>query len=79
MVRNYTLGDMCRSYESPFSLADAYIFLQTAGLEPDFFTRSQQAVLDITADDVRDLACKYLRKENFTEVIAGKKCAENPA
>ena len=79
MVRNYTLGDMCRSYESPFSLSDAYIFLQTAGLEPDFFTRSQQAVLDITADDVRDLACKYLRKENFTEVIAGKKCAENPA
>ena len=32
--------------------------------------------LDATADELRDLACKYLRKESFTEVIAGKKCAE---
>lgn len=76
MVKNYTMGDMCRSYESPFSLADAYIFLETAGLPRDFFRRSQEAVLDATADELRDLACKYLRKESFTEVIAGKKCAE---
>lgn len=26
MVKNYVMGDMCRNYESPFSLADAYIF-----------------------------------------------------
>ena len=29
MVRNYMLGEMCRSYESPFSLADAWIFIAT--------------------------------------------------
>ena len=27
MVRNYMLGEMCRSYESPFSLSDAWIFI----------------------------------------------------
>ena len=26
IVRNYMLGEMCRSYESPFSLSDAWIF-----------------------------------------------------
>ena len=76
MVKNYVMGDMCRSYESPFSMADAYIFLETSGLSDDFFTRAQQTVADITAEDVRDMACKYLRKESFTEVIAGKKCDE---
>ena len=29
MVKNYTIGDLCRTYESPFSLADAYIYLDT--------------------------------------------------
>ena len=27
MVRNYMLGEMCRNYESPFSLADAWMFI----------------------------------------------------
>lgn len=31
MVRNYMLGEMCRSYESPFSLADAWILLLLRG------------------------------------------------
>ncbi len=79
MVKNYVMGDMCRSYESPFSLADAYIFLETTSLSDDFYARAQQTVVDITADDVREMACKYLRKESFTEVIAGKKCGEKTA
>ena len=37
MVRNYMLGDMCRSYESAFSLSDAWIFIETSGLKNDFF------------------------------------------
>lgn len=76
MVKNYVMGDMCRNYESPFSLTDAYIFLETSGLSDDFFTKAQQTVADITSGDVRDMACKYLRKESFTGVIAGKKCDE---
>lgn len=31
MVRNYMLGEMCRSYESPFSLADAWFLLLLRG------------------------------------------------
>lgn len=38
MVRNYMLGDMCRSYESAFSLADAWIFIETAGLTSSSLT-----------------------------------------
>lgn len=73
MVRNYMLGEMCRNYESPFSLADAWMFLQTSGLDDTYFSRSLQAVKEITPEDIRDLAGRYLCKENLKEVIAGKK------
>ena len=73
MVRNYMLGEMCRSYESPFSLSDAWIFIATSGLKDDYFARSLQAVNEITPAEIQDLAQRYLCKETLKEVIAGKK------
>lgn len=73
MVRNYMLGEMCRSYESPFSLSDAWIFIATSGLKDDYFSRSLQAVNEVTPAEIQDLAQRYLCKETLKEVIAGKK------
>ena len=72
IVRNYMLGEMCRSYESPFSLSDAWIFIATSGLKDDYFARSLQAVNEITPAEIQDLAQRYLCKETLKEVIAGK-------
>ena len=73
IVRNYMLGEMCRSYESPFSLSDAWIFIATSGLKDDYFARTLQAVNEITPAEIQDLAQRYLCKETLKEVIAGKK------
>ena len=73
MVKNYMLGDWCRSYEGPFSMSDAWIYIQTGGLDDGFFHRSIDAIQSITCEEIRDLAQKYLCKENLIEVIAGKK------
>lgn len=73
MVRNYMLGDMCRSYESAFSLSDTWIFIETAGLDKEFFVRSVASIRDTSAEDIRRLAQKYFCKENLIEVVAGKK------
>ena len=72
-VRNYMLGEMCRSYESPFSLADAWIFIATSGLDDQYFSRSLQAVNEVTPQEIQELAQRYLCKETLKEVIAGKK------
>lgn len=37
MVKNYMLGEMCRSYESAFSLADAWMFVQVSGFGDTHF------------------------------------------
>lgn len=73
MVRSYMLGDMCRSYEGPFSLSDAWIYTETAGLDDDFFARSLDAIRSITCEEIRTLAQRYFCKENLIEVVAGKK------
>lgn len=73
MVRNYMLGEMCRNYESPFSLADAWMFIYTSKLDDAYFARSLQAVKEVTPEEMKELANRYLCKETLKEVIAGKK------
>lgn len=75
MVRNYMLGEMCRNYESPFSLADAWMFIKTSGVDDTYFSRSLQAIKEVTPEEIRNLAERYLCKEKLKEVIAGKKLA----
>lgn len=73
MVKNYMLGEMCRSYESAFSLADAWIFVQTSGLQDSYFTEALNAVKTVNPLEIRELAGRYLCKENLKEVVSGKK------
>ena len=73
MVQNYMSGEMCRSYESAFSLADAWIFVQISGLRDSYFTDALDAVKNVTPEEIRELAGKHLCKENLKEVVSGKK------
>ena len=73
MVKNYILGDMCRSYESAFSLADAWIYIESEKLDSDFYNRSVEAVKNVTTNEIQALAQRYFCKENLIEVVAGKK------
>lgn len=72
-VKNYLLGDMCRSYEGPFSLSDAWIFIECGDLDDTFFRQSLDATQHINSAEIKELARKYLCKEALIEVIAGKK------
>ena len=73
MVKNYMLGDMCRSYESAFSLTDAWIFVQVSGLGDSHFEEALKAVKEVTPEEIQELAGRYLCKEKLKEVISGKK------
>ena len=73
MVRNYMLGEMCRSYESAFSLADAWMFVQVSGFDDSYFDDALNAVKEISTEEIRELAGRYLCKEKLKEVISGKK------
>ena len=72
-VKNYMVGEMSRAYESAFSLSDAWMFIQTAGLDDNYYERSLNAIKTATAEELRELAQHYICKESLKEVIAGKK------
>ena len=73
MVKNYMLGEMCRSYESAFSLADAWMFVQVSGFGDTHFEDALNTIKNITPEEIRELAGRYLCKEKLKEVISGKK------
>lgn len=72
MVRNYLLGEMARSYEGAFSLADAWINIEWAELPSDYPEQSMLAVKSVTAEELRQLAQKYLTEDGVFEIVAGR-------
>lgn len=73
MVKNYMIGEMCRSYESAFSLSDAWIYTYTNQLGDDYYDKSLSQILTTTPDDLKRLAEQFMCKDYLKEVIAGKK------
>ncbi len=73
MVRNYLLGDFCRSYESAFSLAESWMSVQMSGYDENYFADMLNTIKSITPTEIRELAMRYLCKENIKEVVSGKK------
>jgi zinc protease len=72
LVRNYMLGSLLGSLENVFSHADKFKNLYFSDLDYDYYDRYTETVKTITADDLLQLANKYLDLDKFYKVIAGK-------
>ena len=70
MVRNYVTGEICRNYESAFSLTDAYIFMHHLGLPQTHLEQTVEAVRTTDATRLQQLAQQYLHPENMHCVVA---------
>lgn len=73
IVKNYMLGDFSRSFEGPFSSTDAWIYVETNGLDVDYYRRMIEEIHSVDRYDILRLAQTYLCKENLIEVVAGEK------
>ena len=71
MVRNYMTGEICRNYESSFSLADAYIFMHHLGLPLEHLEQTVEAIRTTDARRLQQLAQRYLRPEMLHTVVVG--------
>ncbi len=77
MVKNYMMGMLNRAFEGPLSLADAYLFLDTSELPYGFMADSARAISEVTAPELRELACRYLLDERVVEAVAGAAIGKN--
>lgn len=73
LVRNYMLGSMLGSLENAFSHADKFKNVYFSGLDYEYYHRYIHTVKTITAQDLNQLANRYLNTDQFTKVVVGKK------
>ena len=71
MVRNYMIGEICRNYESAFSLTDAYIFMEHLGLPLTHLEQTIDAIRTTDAPRLQQLAQRYLRPDMLHTVVVG--------
>ena len=71
-VRNYILGQFLRSIDGPFALAEKFIGVKEFGLDYSYYDNYFSSVKNITPNDLRDLANKYLQEKDLLECVAGR-------
>jgi zinc protease len=72
-VKNYILGQILRSVDGPFALADKYKAIWEFGLDYSYFENYFKAIQNVTPSQIRDMANKYLKQEDLIECVVGKK------
>ncbi len=70
-VRNYMLGSLAGNMNTPFDLAEVFKNIYFSGLGYAYYTNYVEAIHHITAEEIRTTAQKYLKYEEFLEVIVG--------
>lgn len=73
LVRNYMLGSMLGGLENAMSHADKFKNIYFSGLDYDYYQSYINTVRTITAQDIQNLANKYLDWNEMERVIVGKK------
>ena len=71
LVRNYTLGELCREYEGAFQKTEAFIGVRQSGQPFAALNDYLETIRTVTAEELRELARKYLICERMSIVVAG--------
>lgn len=71
-VKNYISGNFPLQLETPNDIASKVINLKLYGLENDYYNTYLKKVNEITKEDIRDAAEKYIHPDRLIFSIAGK-------
>lgn len=68
-VRNYLIGTILGDLDGPFHIMGRWKNLILNNLDDQYFYKSIETIKTITAEELRELAKKYLNPEDFYELI----------
>lgn len=70
-VRQHMLSELAKTHDTPFNIASYVKSTILYGMYPEYHNDQLRVINEITAEQIRDLACRYLIDDNFRIVIAG--------
>jgi zinc protease len=74
LVKNYMLGNLLRSIDSPFTTAAFFQSCIESGIEFNAYVQVLfETIRNITSYDILNIAKKYLNSQTLSEQIAGRK------
>jgi predicted Zn-dependent peptidase len=68
-VKNYLIGTILGDLDGPFHIMGRWKNLILNNLDEQYFNNSVQTIKTISAEEIRELAKKYLNPEDFYELI----------
>jgi predicted Zn-dependent peptidase len=69
ITRNFMIGTLLGDLDGPFHVAGRWKSLLLNGLTEDYFYRGVDAIKSVTAKELQELANRYLKPEDFYELI----------
>lgn len=69
LVRNYMMGSILGDLDGPFQIINRWKNIILNGLDEGFFERQLETIRTVSADELQQLANKYLQPESFYELV----------
>jgi predicted Zn-dependent peptidase len=69
LVRNYMIGSILGDLDGPFQIIGRWKNIILNDLDEQYFYDSIKVIKTISADDIKVLAEKYLKPEDFYELV----------
>ncbi|MBZ5858996.1 M16 family metallopeptidase [Flavihumibacter profundi] len=69
LVRNYLIGSILGDLDGPFHIISRWKTIILNELKEDFFYKTIETIKTTSAEDIQKLAEKYLRPEDFYELV----------
>jgi predicted Zn-dependent peptidase len=69
LVRNFMMGSILGDLDGPFQIIARWKNIILNGLDENYFYNSIRTIKTISAEELQELAQKYLRPEDFYELV----------
>lgn len=69
LVRNYMIGGILGELDGPFQIIARWKNIILNGMDESYFHNSIQTIKTVTAEELQELARKYLNPEDFYELV----------
>jgi zinc protease len=73
IVKNYIIGSVSGSINNAFDIADKYKMLIREGLTKSYYEDFIKNINNVSAEDIKEMATKYLKPAELTEIVVGGK------